>query len=66
MAFASLTIRGMQSEECVRTIRDALAELRGVERIFVEMDHATFSFDHTMVSFEEIRRVLTGLGYRVV
>ena len=62
---ADFTVRGVESEDDVRTIREGLAELDGVMEAEVDpgTGEASVRFDYDVLSEERVRQAVHDLGY---
>ena len=61
----TLMITGMTCEHCVRSIKRALLECRGVETAEVDLKTGRAIVTGQSVSKEELRNAITELGYDV-
>ena len=61
----TLTVTGMTCEHCVRTVRRALLECRGVETAAVDLKQGRAVVTGTALDERELRRATTELGYGV-
>ena len=60
-----ITVYGMISDECRRTITHALTTTEGVSRVYIKMPTriVEVEFDHKVVTLETIKKTITELGY---
>lgn len=64
---AEFAVRGVESEDDVRTIEEGLADLDGVMEAEVDSEtgEASVRFDYDVLSEERVRRAVRDLGYEV-
>ncbi len=64
---ATVRIEGMHCATCSDTVREALEALRGVEdaRVNLATEKATFVYDPSIVSMEDVERAVRDSGYDV-
>lgn len=65
MTALTLTIQGMGCGHCVGRVKQALAQLPGVEVEAVEVGRAAVRYDAAQVTPEKIRQAVEGAGYEV-
>lgn len=64
---ASFEIQNLKCGGCANTINTRLAELKGIDRVMVNNDENTVSFDYASdTSKSEAIKLLSKLGYPVV
>lgn len=61
------TVEGMSCMHCVKSIEAALGELRGVEKVIVDLKDrkVTVDFDSNTVNPSKLRDVIEEQGYKV-
>lgn len=64
----NLKVEGMTCVNCARTIERALKRLRGIKKadISFEIGAVTVEYEETLLSSEEVVKVIEDLGYKVV
>lgn len=62
-----LTVSGMSCQHCVKSIKNAVGSLNGVESVNVDLDSRKVSvvFDDEKVSLQTIKDVIEDQGYEV-
>jgi len=65
MQRATLSIEGMSCDHCVRTVRETLRKLPGVDAEQVAIGSATVAYDPSATSLDEIFDALNDEGYGV-
>ena len=63
MQTVDLSISGMSCGHCLRAVREALAELPGVQVDKVEIGTATISYDPAVLALDEVTRAIEDAGY---
>jgi len=60
-----LTVYGMTCEACRKTVITGLEELKGIEKVSVKLPNrlVEVDFDEKVISLEEIKKFVQGLGY---
>lgn len=66
MTTQTLEIGGMTCGHCLRTVKDTLTELAGVQLDEVRIGKATVTFDEAQVSVEAIAEAIRDAGYDVL
>lgn len=67
MEIATLKIDGIQSEQCVNAIKEALLAVAGVERASVSLasKHASVNFDPTVVNTVQLKEAVRNAGFEI-
>jgi len=65
MTALTLTIQGMGCGHCVSRVKQALAQLPGVQVETVEIGRATVRYDAAQVTPESLRQAVDDLDYEV-
>ena len=65
MQTATLTIEGMSCGHCVQAVKNAIANVPGVELEEVEIGTATIAYDGTPAALEKVTGAVEEEGYRV-
>lgn len=65
MTTQTLEIGGMTCGHCLRTVKDTLTEMAGVQLDEVRIGKATVTFDESQVSVEAIAEAIRDAGYDV-
>jgi copper chaperone CopZ len=66
MESMTMRIDGMSCAHCVRAVRDALADVRGVEVERVDVGEATVRFDPADVRAQQVMDAVRDAGYEPV
>ena len=68
MEKTKLKIGGMSCQHCVKTVTDALRELRGVRRAKVNLrkSEAVVHFDASLVTTANLTEAITAVGFEVL
>ncbi len=68
MEKVSLKVEGMTCVNCAKAIEVSLKKLKGLQKVEVsfELGKVWIELDETLLSLEEIKKVIEDLGYRVV
>lgn len=61
----SMRVEGMSCQHCVRAVRDALAEVPGVEVRSVEVGAATVAYDPSQTTTAQIADAVRDAGYEL-
>lgn len=61
----TLNIEGMTCQHCIKAVREALANTKGVEVHYVEIGSARVSYDPDQTGREEIVEAVEEEGYEV-
>jgi copper chaperone CopZ len=61
-----LTIQGMSCGHCVMHVKQALSKLNGLNIQNVEIGKAIVEFDETVVSKQQIAKIIEEAGYKLV
>ena len=59
---ATVKIKGMSCQHCVKSVKEALEGLPGVANVKVDLEKGKASFDGNL-SFEEIKKAVTAIGF---
>ena len=64
---AVLKVEGMSCRHCVNSINKAIGELKGVDKVWVDLEKKTVSVDYNQdqVGLDRIREVIEDQGYEV-
>ncbi|WP_121614287.1 copper chaperone CopZ [Mesobacillus foraminis] len=67
MENVTLNVNGMSCGHCVKAIEGSVGELKGVEKVFVDLENAkvTVQFDAEGVSLEKIKETIDDQGYDI-
>jgi copper chaperone len=57
------TVTGMSCGHCVASVQEEVAEVRGVERVDVDLDSGRLDVAGSGFSDEDIQAAVTGAGY---
>ncbi|MBT2758808.1 copper chaperone CopZ [Mesobacillus foraminis] len=67
MENVTLNVKGMSCGHCVKAIEGSVGELKGVEKVSVDLENAKVSvqFDADAVSLNKIKETIDDQGYDV-
>ncbi|WP_121613563.1 copper chaperone CopZ [Mesobacillus foraminis] len=67
MENVTLNVNGMSCGHCVKAIEGSVGELKGVEKVSVDLENAkvAIQFDADAVSLEKIKETIDDQGYDV-
>lgn len=60
-----LKVEGMHCDSCKAIIEDELSDMDGIKSKKVELGKAAIEFDEKKTSEAAIKKLITGLGYKV-
>lgn len=61
----SYTVQGMTCDHCVRSVREEVSEVAGVERVDVDLDSGRLTVGGAGFSDEAVRAAVDEAGYEV-
>ncbi|MFQ5450491.1 MAG: heavy-metal-associated domain-containing protein [Nitrospinaceae bacterium] len=68
MTSNTIKVEGMSCDHCVQTIKKAVNEIPGIEKVEVDLEkkEVRVDFDEGKTDLHNISAMITGVGYEVV